>query len=93
MFTSKRIILAAIVAAQFVVASDLLWFDDDPIEDPLDAMLEGDDADLTKAELEEERRMLAATPVTDPADIGFFRGRNSSYSAATKEAKLAALWG
>ena len=47
MFTSKKIIVAATVAAQFVLASDLLWFEDDPVEDPLDAMLEEDDADLT----------------------------------------------
>ena len=47
MFTSKKIILAATLASQFVLASDLLWFDDDPVDDPLDAMLEEDDADLT----------------------------------------------
>ena len=92
MFTSKKIIVAATVATQFVLASDLLWFEEDPVEDPLDAMLEEDDADLTQAEIEDERRMLAAKPVTDPAKEGYFRGRNSSYKTASKEAKMEALW-
>ena len=77
MFTSKKLILVATLAAQFAFASNLLWIDDDPIDDPLDAMLEEDDGDLTQAEIEEERRMLAAKPVDDPAKKGFFRGNNS----------------
>merc|ERR1712165_186912 len=58
MFTNKKLILAAAVAAQCALASNLLWFEDDNEESGYDAAIEGDDADMTEAELEHERRML-----------------------------------
>ena len=73
MFTNKKLILAATVAAQAVLASDLLWFEENA-EDQEAAQLEGDDADLTEAEREEELRMLKQT--NDPTIRGYFRSGN-----------------
>jgi hypothetical protein len=72
------------------LASDLLWFEDDQ-DDPEEAAMEGDDADLTEAEREEDLRMLRDR--TDPDRRGYFRGNNSNYAKASKEGKMAALWG
>ena len=74
MFTSKKIIVAATVAAQFVLSSNLLWFDDDPLDNPKDARLDEDDIDLTQAEIEDERRMLET--IHNPSKQGFFGGIN-----------------
>jgi hypothetical protein len=64
------------------LASDLLWFEEDA-EDPEEAaLLEGDDADLTEAEREEELRMLK--DVNDPSRRGYFRGGNALYKNATR---------
>jgi hypothetical protein len=46
MFFNKKLILAAIVAANVALASDLLWFEEDPEDDPEEA----DDADMDEAE-------------------------------------------
>merc|ERR1712165_666705 len=72
MFTNKKLILAAAVAAQCALASNLLWFEDDNEETEYDAAIEGDDADMTEAELEHERRMLKDR--NDPEKRGYFRG-------------------
>jgi len=50
MFTNKKLILAATVAAQCALASNLLWFEDDNDETQEDLSWEGDDADMTEEE-------------------------------------------
>ena len=90
MFTNKRLILAAVIAAQSVLASNLLWFEDDTEEQGYDPSLEGDDADMTEAEIEDDRRMLKAK--TRPEQRGFFRGNNANYKNQTREEKMEDLW-
>ena len=67
MFTNKKIILAAAIAAQGVLASNLLWFEDDTEDYGYDPSLEADDADMTEAEREHEGRMLKKKERKDPA--------------------------
>jgi hypothetical protein len=65
------------------LASDLLWFEEDA-EDPEEAaLLEGDDADLTEAEREEELRMLGRD-INDPTRRGYFGGWNGVYKNARR---------
>ena len=90
MFTNKKLILAAAIAAQSVLASNLLWFEDDTEEQGYDPSLEGDDADMTEAELEDDRRMLKAK--TRPEQRGFFRGNNANYKNQSREEKMEDLW-
>ena len=58
MFTNKKIILAAIIAAQSVLASDLLWFEDESEAQSYDPSLEDDDYEMAEADNEDDRRML-----------------------------------
>jgi hypothetical protein len=90
MFTNKKLILAAAIAAQSVLASNLLWFEDDTEEQSYDPSFEGDDADMTKAEREDDRRMLKAK--TRPEQKGFFRGNNANYKNQSREDKMEDLW-
>jgi hypothetical protein len=63
------------------LASNLLWFEDDQ-DDPEDALLEGDDADMDDAEREEERRMLKGC--RGPDRRCWFRGGNAVYKEASR---------
>jgi len=90
MFTNKKLILAAAVAAQCALASNLLWFEDDNEESGYDAAIEGDDADMTEAELEHERRMLKDR--NDPEKRGYFRGNNNVYKTSSRQEKMEDLW-
>jgi hypothetical protein len=90
MFTNKKLILAAAIAAQSVLASNLLWFEDDTGEQSYDPSFEGDDADMTEAEREDDRRILKAK--TRPEQKGFFRGNNANYKKQSREDKMEDLW-
>ena len=92
MFTNKRLILAATVAIQSVLASNLLWFEDDNGENGYDPSLEGDDADLTEEEIEHTRRMLGRNR-TDPSKPHYFAGCNNVYKQSTRQSKMKDLWG
>ena len=93
MFTNKKIILAAAIAAQGVLASNLLWFEDDTQENEYDPSLEADDADMTEAEREHEGRMLKKKERTDPEQIFYFHGSNDIYKTKPRGEKLKDLWG
>ena len=50
MLTNKKLILAATVAAQCALASNLLWFEDDNDDANEDLSWQEDDADMTEEE-------------------------------------------
>ena len=89
MFTNKKFIIAAIIAAQSVMASNLLWFEDESEEpqsyDP-DQSLEDDDYEMAEAEDEDEdeRRMLMKKNIDDPEQRGYFSNRNKKYQNLTR---------
>ena len=60
MFTNKKIILAATIAAQMALASNLLWFEDDndETEGLEDEIWTDHDDDAAGIEEGDERRML-----------------------------------
>ena len=91
MFTNKKLILAATVAAQSVLASNLLWFDDENEDNGYDPSLEGDDADLTEAEIDHDRRMLGKDR-HDPNKRFYFHGSNNIYKESTRYEKMEDLW-
>jgi hypothetical protein len=74
------------------LASDLLWFEEEADDPEEAALLEGDDADLTEAEREEELRMLGRDR-HDPNKRFYFHGSNGIYSNASRQEKMKALWG
>ena len=84
MFTNKKIIIAAIIAAQSVLASDLLWFEDESDEPKsYDPSLEDNDYEMAEAEDEDDRRMLM-NKNKNPEERGYFSSRNKNYQNLTR---------
>ena len=93
MFTNKKIILAAIIAAQSVLASDLLWFEDESETQSYDPSLEDDDYEMAEADNEDDRRMLMNKHRDRPEQRGYFSSRNEKYKNLTRYEKMEDLWG